>query len=531
MFKNMKIGTRLFIGFGMVLLLIMTGGGGFTTYLVTTLSGLTTKLHDHPLTVSNAVRDVDINIIKMHRSMKDVASARDTASLEAAVSAVSRYEQDVYAQFGIIEERFLGDKRDVENVKQLFIQWKPIRDEVIRLVRQGKKDEAAEITKGKGYNHIVLLENKMKTLTDFAANKADEFLENARTQAKRAYILTFSVMIVLVIFGQSLAFVISRSITRPLKVAIAVADQVSEGDLEVEFEATSKDEVGQVLTSMKNMIRYIRNVAGVAEKVSNKNLQVKVTPKSHKDILNHSFTKMVANLQTMIAENESARAEAEQQTGAMKQQAWLKDGVSQLSTQLSGEPSLLELCQKAVSFTARYVNAGHGVLYIYDAEKELLKLYGSFAFTERDKLSNEYKLGKGVIGQVALERSPILLKHITRSERVITTGTSSKAPLSTYTLPLIYEDNLYGVFELASFEPFDAITREFLNEVNRVIATALFSTAQRERVQELLELSQQATREAEQAANEAEQAANEAKQAREDAEQKSREVQQANAQL
>ena len=523
MIKNLKIGTRLGLGF-VVMLMLMVAVGIFAMYQMSHLATLTTKLHDHPFVVSNAVRDVDSNVIAMHRSMKDVALAEDSASLEVAANVVEQHEKKVYNMFDIIQERFLGDQKDVEEVIQIFTAWKPIRDEVIDLMRQGKKSEAAAITKGKGQRHIDVLDKEIHDLVDFASQKADIFLENAHSEAYKANIGMIVLLIISVFAGIAIAFVTSRTIIHPLKTAVNIADQVSEGKLNVAFHVNSKDEVGQVLVAIKKMIRYIQEIAEIAEKVSNQNLQVEVNPKSGQDILNHSLNKMVVNLQRIQGENEKSMAEIEQQNNVMQRQNWLKDGVSQLSAELSGNRSLVDVCQKSVSFVAKYVNAGHGALYTYDKKKEVLKLKGTFAFTERNKLSNTYRLGEGVVGQVALEQSPILLKHLTRQEALITTGIVSKVPLNTYTFPLLYDNNLYGVLEVASSEPFDEYTQNFLNEVNQVIATVLFSTAQQEQVKELLEVSQQATREAEQAAKEAEQA-------KDEAQQKAQEVQHANIQL
>ena len=118
-------------------------------------------------------------------------------------------------------------------------------------------------------------------------------------------------------------------------------------------------------------------------------------------------------------------------------------------------------------------------------------MQGAFAFIERDEASNEFRLGEGMIGQVALERKAILLKHPSRTESVVSTGTFDGAPLQTYTFPLLHENELFGVAELASFEPFDDLKQEFLQEVTRIIATAIFSAIQRERMQALLRHSQE----------------------------------------
>lgn len=321
-------------------------------------------------------------------------------------------------------------------------------------------------------------------------------------------------LIAIVIIG---AVLFSRSITHPLKVAVDIAERVSEGDLNVEFNVTSEDEVGQMLLSTQKMIRYIQEAAAVSERISQRDLEVEVTPKSKHDVLNQSLQKMVVNLRSAMQEIKNTMAEIEQQN-------WLKDGVNQLNTELVGEASLRETCNKAVSFVARFVEAGYGVLYTYDAENHMLNLGGAFAFTEKHQLAQTFRLGEGVIGQVAQDRAPILLKNLKRSDQVINTGTVSEPPLNTYTFPLMYNEELYGVLELASFEEFDDRKQNFLNEANQVIATVLFSALQRERVQELLLESQQA-------AEEAEKAVLESQKAKEEAQHQAEEVQKANAQL
>lgn len=145
---NMKIGRRLSIGFGIVIL-ITVFVGLFSLLKLQTLAELTENIYEHPLVVSNAVRDIRANINAMHRSMKDVALAETVEKIDTASAAVVMYEQQVYKDFKTVFEQFLGDKRDVDHAYRSFVDWKLIRDEVITLSRRGRKDEAVDITRGK----------------------------------------------------------------------------------------------------------------------------------------------------------------------------------------------------------------------------------------------------------------------------------------------------------------------------------------------------------------------------------------------
>ena len=340
------------------------------------------------------------------------------------------------------------------------------------------------------------------------------------------------------IVGASVALIVlfvmwqvAKGIARPLKMAAAVANQVSEGNLRSEFQVVSHNEVGQVLAAMKRMIAYLRQVADIAENVGNNQLNVTVKPLSDQDVLNHSLQKMVTNLRSAREENARTMTEIEARNQAMTEQNWMKDGMSQLNAALMGDLSLTELCDRAIRFVARYVNAGRGVLYAYHADEQALRLRGAFAFTERDHLSNDYQTGEGVIGQVALERAPILLTHLSQEESVIHAGTVNAAPLNTYTFPLIYNEQLYGVIELASFEPFQQSVRDFLAETSRIIATAMFSAMQKDQMHGLLTKAEQATAEAERAKDEAQLQSQEAQAAAVRLEEQQQRLQQQNEEL
>jgi methyl-accepting chemotaxis protein len=257
MFQKLNISTRLFVSFGLMIFLIMIVGL-FAIVQMHTLSELTTKLYQHPFTVSNAVRDVNIHIIKMHRGMKDILLAEQEATLEAALKAIDLSEQAVYDRLEIISKRFLGDKQDVQTLRKLVIEWKPIRDEAIALIKQNKNDDAAAIIKGKGSQHVAQLEAALKTLTDFANHKADEFLENAHSKTNQLYLWVAIVLAILIIIGISVASLISRTITHSLKLAIQFAESIAIGQLNNQIESDSKTETGQLLQALDRMQTQLR---------------------------------------------------------------------------------------------------------------------------------------------------------------------------------------------------------------------------------------------------------------------------------
>ena len=258
MLKNFKIRTRLSVGFG-ILLLFLGIIAGFAILQMNSLADLTTKLYDHPLAVSNAVRDVNIHIAKIQRSMKDLIMAQNDDQLNAAAKDVEENEKMVHQNLDIIMKQFLGDKKQIEDFREEFKKWKPIQEREIDLLKQGKRDEAVAITKGEAARFVADLENDTAALTDFATDKASQFLANAKKDARTAYIVMGVIALLGLFFAVVTALSITNSITRPLTRAVNVAQQLAANDISVQVgEVDSKDETGILARSMKNMVENLR---------------------------------------------------------------------------------------------------------------------------------------------------------------------------------------------------------------------------------------------------------------------------------
>jgi methyl-accepting chemotaxis protein len=250
--RNLKIGTRLGTGFGIMLLFVMALSF-ISIDSLKTLSDQTVKLYKHPYTVSTAILRIESDIIRMHRSMKDVALARSEADIDRAVKDVASLEKGVFSDLEIIDRRFLGDKRQVEAARKLFTDWKPIRDEVVRLMREGDREGAARITREKGADHVKAMDRAIHEFIDFAQNKADTFMERAVGARSAALNKLYLVIALTILSGGLMAYFLTTGITGPLKTAVAVADRIAGGDLRQEITVNSGDETGMLLSSMKTM--------------------------------------------------------------------------------------------------------------------------------------------------------------------------------------------------------------------------------------------------------------------------------------
>ena len=132
---------------------------------------------------------------------------------------------------------------------------------------------------------------------------------------------------------------------------------------------------------------------------------------------------------------------------------------------------------------------------VENGDEPTLRLIASYGYKKRKNLSNEFKLGEGLVGQAALEKIPITVKNAPEDYVKITSGLGEGTPVNIIVLPVLFEDQVLGVIELASFEPFSEIHLTFLEQLMETIGVVLNTLIANMRTEELLQQSQSLTQE------------------------------------
>ncbi|WP_162463184.1 response regulator [Paenibacillus psychroresistens] len=178
-----------------------------------------------------------------------------------------------------------------------------------------------------------------------------------------------------------------------------------------------------------------------------------------------------------------------------EQQYWLKNQFARITGLSQGVINLEKLANMLITELAKLLEAGQGVFYIKDTNKKSLHyseyvLMGSYAFTERKNISNHYRVGEGLVGQSALEKKSILLTNVPSDYIHIQSGLGESKPLTIFVLPIVFEDNVLAVIELASFNMFSQVQQDLLNQVSTALGVVIDSVTSRQRTEQLLNESQ-----------------------------------------
>ncbi len=210
---NTFLKRKVFFAFALIAFLFCLLGA-ISFIEINSLGSLTTTIYNHPLKVSNAALSARTNIISMHRDMKDVVLAENPETLEQTINKVNDAEKRVFANLDTVKDSIIGSEgQSLErSSREMFLAWRPIRTDVIRLVKNGELKKAAILTKGIGADHEFRLEQQMLTMASYAQKKADGFIQQSIQAAKIFSIFTIIAVAIGTLISILIAFFTFRQI-------------------------------------------------------------------------------------------------------------------------------------------------------------------------------------------------------------------------------------------------------------------------------------------------------------------------------
>jgi signal transduction histidine kinase/CheY-like chemotaxis protein len=173
------------------------------------------------------------------------------------------------------------------------------------------------------------------------------------------------------------------------------------------------------------------------------------------------------------------------------EQDWLKTNLAKFSRMLQGQKDLNTVARLILSELAPVVTAQYAVFYVLDpsGETQKLSLLASYA-ARGEGFRNQIALGEGLVGQCALEKQKILLANVPADYIRIASGLGEAAPQNILVLPVVFEGQLKGVLELASFDRFNSTHQAFLDQLTESIGIVLNTIEANMRTEDLLKQSQ-----------------------------------------
>ncbi|PLX81113.1 MAG: chemotaxis protein [Desulfuromonas sp.] len=339
MLKNLKIGTRMGVGFSAVLILMLVAFVA-TFMALQTVEQSTNHVIDESLPFTLLADEMVVSTVQVNQLMTDAAL---TQNQEAVGEAKTHYQK-----FKAGVEKFRAMFRS-ENDSDGLRQMDDLMAAMDEAFETGQRMVTAYVNDGLEGGNRVMEEfdgdtsSLAKAVTLFQQSQVEEANEMAASiLAASDRVKTSQAILggIALLLGCLIAIFITTSITRPLALAVTTARAMAVGDMTVDIRETSRDETGQLLAAMKEMVASNKEVAEAAGKIAAGDLEVKLKVRSDKDILIQSLSNMVGKLKEVILgvkfaiENVSAGAQAmsasseEMSQGASEQAAAAEEASS-----------------------------------------------------------------------------------------------------------------------------------------------------------------------------------------------------------
>ncbi|WP_037857597.1 HAMP domain-containing protein [Streptomyces sp. NRRL S-340] len=234
-----------------------------------------------------------------------------------------------------------------------------------------------------------------------------------------------------------------------------------------------------------NLTRQVRAIGAVASAVAEGDLTRSITVEASGEV-----AELKDNINSMV---ESLR----ETTRANEEQDWLKTNVARISSLLQGHRDLPVVAELIMEELTPLVSAQYGAFYLAeDGERgPELRLVGSYGRAEDDFRPTRFSFGRSLVGQAAHSRRTIAVEDLPPGYVTISSGLGQAVPRALVLLPILFEDQVLGVIELASVTAFTPTHRDFLEQLREALGVNVNTIVANARTDELLEESQRLTAE------------------------------------
>jgi signal transduction histidine kinase/CheY-like chemotaxis protein/HAMP domain-containing protein len=234
-----------------------------------------------------------------------------------------------------------------------------------------------------------------------------------------------------------------------------------------------------------NLTRQVRAIAEVTSAVASGDLTRSISVEAQGEVaeLKDNINAMVQSLRETIRANQ--------------QQDWLKTNLAQIAGMMQGHRDLAVVAELIMDELAPLVGAQHGTFFLSEAINgdTQLRLIAGYGLRADQDAPIQYRLGQSLIGQVAKSKKSIMMGDLPESYVKISSGLGEAPPAHLAVLPILFEDQVLGVIELASFASFSPVQTDFLEQLTETLGVNFNTIIANARTDALLEESQRLTSE------------------------------------
>lgn len=272
---------------------------------------------------------------------------------------------------------------------------------------------------------------------------------------------------------------IEKALKRSVERVAEPLSVLSKGDLPT-IDQTAKDELSVISDEIQKLSTHIGAIKNFALEVGSGRFNSEINVFNNEGEIGQSLHDMKNSLQKVAQEE--------------KERNWMNEGFTRFADILrKSDDNLQKLSESVISNLVKYLKANQGGIFIVNDENKeniLLELTGCYAYERKKYLNKQIMPGEGLVGQCYLEKLSIYMTDIPPDYINIKSGLGGANPGNLFLAPLKYNNIVYGVIEIASFDRFHDYELEFVDQIAESIASSISAVKINDHTRKLLEESQ-----------------------------------------
>lgn len=283
-----------------------------------------------------------------------------------------------------------------------------------------------------------------------------------------------------------ITLIIAQRLTLPLKRTTRILKNMDKGIIDVtkKVKVRSKDELAEMGRSLNNLMETLSKTAEFAKKIGQGDFNAQYQALSEHDVLGNALVDMQKNLQVGQEQEEIRQLER-------KKLNWSQDGLTELSEVLrTSTDDFEEYLLSILSYVLKYIKADQGAIFILnsmDSNHPYLELRSAYAYDKKKALEARLEIGESLVGRCFQEKEVIYMTNIPEGYTFVSSGLGGHEPRSLFLMPLLFENEPFGVIELASFRELADFEIEFLKTIGERVASSISVMEKNVQTKQLLE--------------------------------------------
>ena len=325
---------------------------------------------------------------------------------------------------------------------------------------------------------LIFLESLQELQQKLFADKLNGISNKVANQ--NFFNLTFIGLLItgILIFG----FIIRKSLIKSLQRPIKLMRNLAEGKLPENIK-TTKNEFNELIVLANQLVDNLRAASNFSLNIGQGKFDDNYQPSSEKDILGNALLNMRNQLLDVDQESQKRN--------------WSNEGYAKFGDILRKQSDdIHEFGFSIISGLVKYLKGNQGAIYVVqddpeDEQLQVLTRIGTYAFGRNKFIEDAIKPGSGLVGQAFLEKETIHMIDIPDDYIKIVSGLGDAPPRSLIIVPMKFNDQIYGVLEIASFNQFEKYEIEFLETIAESIASTISNVRINEQTKNLLSETQE----------------------------------------